>query len=87
MPHITFMCKEEAAVAEREGARLRRRQQQHRTTGLRDREAVAVAVGQRPLKSATAHTANWEPGGSTTYTTLRHEHALLTDGYTNSLKT
>lgn len=43
-----FTCKaEEAAVAEREGAlpqRLRLRQQQHRTMGLRDREAVVAAV-------------------------------------------
>lgn len=45
-----FTCKaEEAAVAEREGAlpqRLQLRQQQHRTTGLRDREAVVAAVGR-----------------------------------------
>jgi hypothetical protein len=37
----------EAAVAEREGAppqRLQLRRQQHRTTGLRDREVVAAAV-------------------------------------------
>lgn len=44
-----FTCKAvEAAVAEREGAlpqRLRLRQQQHRTTGLRGREAVVAAVG------------------------------------------
>jgi len=43
-----IMCKaEEAAVAEREGAppqQLRLRQQQRRTKGLRDREAVAAAV-------------------------------------------
>lgn len=45
-----IMCKaEEAAVAEREGAppqQLRLRQQQRRTTGLRDREAVAAEVGR-----------------------------------------
>lgn len=45
--HVTFTCKVEAAVAEREGAPPRRprpRRQQHRTMGLKDREAVAAAA-------------------------------------------
>lgn len=44
------MCKaEEAAVAEREGAppqQLRLRQQQRRTMGLKDREAVVAVVAR-----------------------------------------
>lgn len=46
---VMFMNKGEAAVAEREEAppqQLRLRQQQRRTMGLRDREAVAAAVSR-----------------------------------------
>lgn len=45
--YYTFTCKAEVVAAEREGApprRLQPQRQQHRTTGLTDREAVAAAV-------------------------------------------